>query len=152
MFDTSNKLVASISGAINYDAQSGTFKGSVDLGSNIKEANYSLKVKTDRYLRKLIPGAQKIKPFEDNPITQVALVAGDTNGDNLVNILDYGAFLDCGYGSLNPLPIDDANSIFNKNVCQIHSPAENVDIDDNGIVDSTDYNLFLRELSVENGD
>ncbi|HSW48492.1 MAG TPA: hypothetical protein VLG67_05430 [Candidatus Saccharimonadales bacterium] len=152
LFDTSNKLVASISGAINFDAGSGAFKGSVDLGSNIKKGNYSVKVKTDRYLRKLIPGAQEITPLKDNPITQVSLVAGDTNGDNLVNILDYAAFLDCGYGALNPLPVDDANSIFNKNVCQIHTPAVNIDIDDNGIVDSADYNLFLRELSVENGD
>jgi hypothetical protein len=69
-----------------------------------------------------------------------------------LDILDYNAFLDCGYGVLSPLPVDDANSVFNKTVCQAHRPAENIDIDDNGIVESADYNLFLRELSVHSGD
>ena len=79
-------------------------------------------------------------------------MAGDTNGDNALNILDYNAFLDCGYGVLNPLPINDANSYFNKKICQNHPPTENIDIEDNGLVNSYDYNLFLRELSVQNGD
>ncbi len=122
------------------------------MGPDLRDGNYSVKVKTDRYLRKLVPGAQKIALLKDNSITQVALVAGDTNGDNLVNILDYNAFIDCGYGALNPLPLDDANSIFNKRVCQVHTPAINIDVNDNGIIDSTDYNLFLRELSVQSGD
>ena len=152
LFDTDNKLVLSKSGAINYDAGSGTFKGSIDLGSNLKTGNYSVKVKTDRYLRKLIPAPQKITALKDNKIAQEELVAGDTNGDNLANVLDYAAFLDCGYGALEPLPMDDANSNFKKKDCQIHTPAVNIDVDDNGIVDSADYNLFLREISVQSGD
>ncbi len=152
LYNTDNQLVSSISGAVNYDPGSGTFKGSVDLGPSLSQGNYNIKIKTDRYLRKLIPGAQKITPLQDNRITEVAVVAGDTNSDNSVNILDYNAFLDCGYGVLNPLPMDDPNSKFNKKVCQVHTPVANIDVDDNGIVDSFDYNLFLRELSVQTGD
>ncbi|HVF69229.1 MAG TPA: cohesin domain-containing protein, partial [Xanthomonadales bacterium] len=150
--DINNRLVASASGAINYDSPSGAFKGSIALAKNITKGKYSIKVKTPRYLRKRIPGIFEITPNKDNQITDIDLVAGDTNNDNSLDILDYNAYLDCGYGSLDPLPVDDANSLFNKKVCQAHVPSENIDTDDNGIVDSADYNLFLRELSVQSGD
>ncbi len=152
LFDTENKRVASVLGKMNYDASSGSFKGKVDLGSGIKTGKYSMKIKTDGYLRKLAPGALTITTGRDNTIPKTALVAGDTNGDNSLNILDYNALLDCGYGALSPLPLADANSIFNKKPCKAHTPQTNIDVEDNGIVNSFDYNLFLRELSVQNGD
>ncbi len=150
--DINNKSIANISGAINYDRQSGSFKGSIALPRNITKGKYSIKVKTPRYLRKKIPGAFELTPNKDNRIDAVDLVAGDISGDNTLNILDYNGYLNCGYGAVEPLPINDANSLFNKKACQAHKPAENVDTDDNGIVDSADYNLFLRELSVKSGD
>jgi len=151
LYDSNNKLVSNISGAVNYDAASGTFKGSIDLGANFIQGNYIIKLRTDRYLRKLVPDIQKLTPGQDNPIPAVDLVSGDTNNDNALDILDYNAFLDCGYGAVNPLPVEDANSIFNSKACQAHTPTVNIDINDDGIVDSTDYNLFLREISVQNG-
>lgn len=152
IINSSNQPVSTASGAINYDASNGTFKGSIAFPAAIAEGNYTVKVKTPRYLRKQVAGVQKIIPLKDNRMPQTELVAGDTNGDNVLDVIDYGAYLDCGYGVLNPLPNADANSIFNKAICQAHKPAENIDTDDNGIVDSSDYNLFLRELSVQNGD
>lgn len=152
IYNSSNQIVSSASGAINYDDQSGAFRGAIAFTQAIREDNYILKVRTPSYLRKQVPGIQKIKPFQDNRIPQTALVAGDTNGDNVLDVLDYNAFLDCGYGVLEPLPMDDANSMFKKQACQNHKPPENIDSDDNGIVDSSDYNLFLRELSVQDGD
>lgn len=152
IYNSNNQLVSSASGAINYDAGSGSFKGSIPFNAGLKEGDYSVKVKTPRYLRKLVEGIQQITPNKDNRMPRTELVTGDTNTDNFLDILDYNAFLDCGYGVLNPLPIDDANSLFNKKACQAHTPAINIDINDDGIVDSTDYNLFLRELSVQNGD
>lgn len=150
--DINNKSIANATGALNYEQQSGSFKGSIALPKNIAKGKYSIKVKTPRYLRKKIPGVFEINPGKDNKITQVDLVAGNTNSDNTLDILDYNAYLNCGYGALNPLPVEDANSLFNKKVCQAHKPPENVDTDDNGIIDSADYNLFLRELSVKSGD
>lgn len=152
IYNSSNQIVSSSSGKVNYDSRSGTFKGAIALGPEIKEGNYAIKLLTPRYLKKLIPGIRKLSPFKDNTITQVQMIAGDTNTDNRLNILDYNAFLDCGYGVLNPLPIDDANSYFNKKTCQIHTPTAYIDVEDNGVVNSFDYNLFLRELSVQNGD
>lgn len=152
ILDDSNKLISSSSGAINYDAQSGSFKGSIAFAQAIKEGNYIIKVQTPRYLRRRIQGVQKITPLRDNNMPRIDMVAGDTNGDNALDILDYNGFLNCGYGVLDPLPIDDANSMFNKPVCKAHKQAENIDVNDNGIIDSADYNLFLRELSVQSGD
>jgi hypothetical protein len=152
IFDSRNTPVSTASGAINYDAQTGSFKGAIPFDSAVKEDNYIIKVKTPRYLRRRVPGIQKITPGKDNRIARVDLVAGDTNGDNALDVLDYNAFLDCGYGELEPLPNDDDNSVFNSKECQNHRPAINIDINDDGFIDSTDYNLFLRELSVQIGD
>lgn len=152
VFDTNNQIVASSSAPITYDSASGTFVGAVGLGPNIPSGNYNIKIQTDRYLRKRIPGIQQIKFNQTTPLAITQMVAGDTNNDNVLNVLDYNALLDCGYGQLNPLPIADANSIYNTPACKVHKPQVNVDLNDDGVVDSTDYNLFLRELSVQNGD
>lgn len=152
IIDSNNKVIASSAGAVIYDGGSETFKGTLDLGTSFPTGNYNIKLKTDRYLRRLVPGIQSIENLKENPITQVDLVAGDVNDDNVLNVLDYNAFLDCGYGELEPLPLADPNATYSKQSCQIHSPAINVDVDDNGIINSADYNLFLRELSVQHGD
>ena len=153
IYDSSNKLAAKLSGSIIYDSNAGNFAGKVDLGASFASGNYNIKVKTDRYLRKLIPGIQAINTKTDNNIPQFSMIAGDINGDNVLNILDYNILLDCGYGQLNPLPMADPNSVYNSQPCQAHNPlTQFTDLDDNGIVNSPDYNLFLRELSVQNGD
>jgi hypothetical protein len=152
ILDQSNKVVSTSKGAINYDASSGSFKGSIPFDSAIEENHYIIKIKTPRYLKRRIPGIQKITPNRDNRITNIDLVAGDTNNDNALDILDYNAFLDCGYGRINPLPKDDSNSVFNSKNCQNHTYSDLVDLNDDGIINSADYNLFLRELSVKKGD
>jgi hypothetical protein len=152
VYDTNNQLVASASAPVNYDPSTGTFTGKMGLGKNVESGNYNIKVKTDRYLRRLVPGIQQLQKDVDNELPDTQMVAGDSNGDNFLNVIDYNALLDCGYGELNPLPQADANSKFNTNECKAHKPVVNVDIDDNGVVNSFDYNLFLRELSVQNGD
>ncbi|MGI8420126.1 MAG: T9SS type A sorting domain-containing protein [Candidatus Levyibacteriota bacterium] len=149
IFNTNNQLVSSTSASVTYTSTSGTFDGSLDL-SSLAPGQYIFKVQTDRYLRKQVPGILKIPA--NKPLPTTALIAGDANGDNVLNILDYNALLDCGYGQINPLPNTDPASPFQTSTCQVHTPADNVDFDDNGIVNSADYNLFLRELSVQNGD
>jgi len=152
VYNNSNDIVSTKSGALVYDHDSGSFKGKLDIGPTVITGNYIIKIRTDGYLRKLIPGVQKITKLQDNPIPPTALIAGDTNDDNNLNILDYNALLDCGYGSLNSLPMEDPQSVFQNAACQVHTPAEHVDLDDNGIINGSEYNLFLRELSVQSGD
>jgi len=150
--DTNNHIIASSSAAVTYNATSGMFEGAVGLPSTLASGDYSVKIQTDRYLIKLVPGIQQIVIGQTTQIPPVQMIAGDTNNDNVLNALDYNALLDCGYGDLNPLPINDPNSTFNSQACQVHTPAMDVDINDDGIINSTDYNLFVRELSVQNGD
>lgn len=152
IYNTSNQLVSSKSGTITYASSSGTFKGTVDLGASFVTGDYNIKIKTDRYLKRLIPGVQHITQLQNAVVPQASLVAGDTAGDNVLNVLDYNAFLDCGYGALTELPISDPAAPYNTSACQVHTPAINIDVDDNGTINSPDYNLFLRELSVQNGD
>lgn len=152
IFDQNNNLVTTAKGAINYDASTGTFKGSIPFDSAVKENSYFIKIKTPRYLKRRISEIQKITPNKDNRIQKIDLIAGDTNNDNTLDILDYNSLLDCGYGELEPLPNDDANSKFNSKNCQNHKPAVLKDLNDDGIINSIDYNLFLRELSVQIGD
>lgn len=152
IINSNNEVVKTAGGDIIYSADDGSFIGTYDLGANFPEGNYNIKVKTPRYLRRLVPGIQKIKPLTINTIDPTGMVAGDVNDDNILNVLDYNALLDCGYGAIEPLPIEDAHATFHSANCQVHTPVDNIDIDDNGIVNSADYNLFLRELSVQSGD
>jgi hypothetical protein len=152
VYDTSNQIIASTSSPVTFDSSTGTFVGAVGLPSKVTSGNYSVKIQTDGYLRRLVPGIQQIVAGQQTDVPSVQMIAGDTNTDNVLNVLDYNAMLDCGYGQLNPLPMNDANSIFQSSACQVHTPAIDVDTNDDGIINSTDYNLFLRELSVQNGD
>jgi hypothetical protein len=153
VYNTSNQIAASAAGSIVFDSGSGNFTGQVDLGANFPSGSYNIKVKSPQYLRKLVPGIMNIQNLSDNSVPVTALVAGDINGDNVLNIIDYNILLDCGYGDLNPLPLADPNSTYNTSACQGHNPLSALaDLDDNGIINSPDYNLFLRELSVQNGD
>lgn len=156
VFNTNNQAVASSSAALTYDSSTGTFVGAIGLPSTVPSGEYSIKVQTDRYLRKLIPSIQQIIANQATTVPEVRLIAGDTNNDNTLSALDYNALLDCGYGELNPLPMNDPNSTFHSQNCQAHdqanAPVEDVDLNDDGIINSTDFNLFLRELSVQSGD
>lgn len=153
IFDSNNVQVATYTDSLIYNTGQGDFTDKIDLGSTFPPGNYSIKVQTDRYLWKLIPGIVAIKSLTSNNVTKTALVAGDIKKDNILNVLDYNILLDCGYGAINPLPISDPNSLYNSNYCKGHNEFRpNSDLDDNGIVNSTDYNLFLREISVQTGD
>ena len=152
VYDANDQLVTTKPGTVNYDPDSGTYRGQVNLGTSFSTGTYGIKIKSDKYLRKLIRGVQTINRGQDNTMQMTDLIAGDSNNDNTLNMLDYSALLDCGYGDINPLPMTNSSSSFAKQACQVHSPAVNVDADDNGFINAYDYNLFLRELSIQNGD
>jgi hypothetical protein len=153
IIDSNNQEIKNLSDSIIYDSGNGSFRGLIDLGPQFPTGNYSIKIKSGRYLRKLIPGIIEITNLKENDVPQTALVAGDIKDDNLLNVLDYNIIRDCGYGAINPFPLADPSSLFNSNDCKSHNDYRtNTDLDDNGIINSSDYNLFLRELSVQTGD
>lgn len=128
-------------GIISYNEVTGDFTGIVDMGK-LNSGNYLVKIKSDEYLAKLIPTFQTIKAKQNNIIAPVYLIAGDVNNDNLLNILDYTAIVDC-FGSK-----------VNSSTCKYPPTQKNIgaDINDDGVIDGIDYNAFVRELSVQQGD
>ena len=155
IINANDEMVSETNTLVSYVSGSGTFAGTVNLPTvpaTIPTGAYTIKLKSDRYLRRTIPGIQQLVANQTTTLPPLELIAGDTNNDNSLNVLDYNALLDCGYGELKPKTNGDQNSLFKSSTCQIHAPADNVDIDDNGVVNSADYNLFLRELTVQDGD
>ena len=144
VFDGGGNPVANKSGTIIYSAERGKFTGSIDMGT-LASGNYIVKVKSDGYLKRLIPGIQTITLGQTYNVPPVNLVTGDINNDNAINILDYNILISC---------LSDPNqSTDNQGACNSNAQYSVLsDLEDNGVIDQLDYNLFLRELSVQNGD
>jgi hypothetical protein len=139
IYNNQNQLVASNSGKITYDPTKGNFTGTINIDGNIlPQGNYTLKIQSPSYLRRLIPGIQTIIPLQENKLPEVTLVTGDIINDNMLNILDYNILIGC-YSDLSPAKsCTDANKILS-------------DLNDDGAVNQVDYNIFLREISVQTG-
>jgi|GEM_PF-1587823 len=151
VFDSNNTLVGSPSGTITYNSSAGNFTGVIDMG-NLSTGDYIIKAKTDMYLQRLFSAIQHIQTLTTNIVPTKNMIAGDINDDNQLDVEDYNILRDCGYGALNPLPISDPTSEYNSPTCQSHQFKNNADLNDDGIIDSHDFNLFIRELSVQAGD
>jgi len=142
-----NQLVATKLITAFYNSNDGTFDSHYVLNDPLPKGDYILKVKTEPYLRKLMPGFMTVEPGKKNVMQITELITGDINGDNVINVLDYNILFDCGYGAIDALPIIDPDSNFHKKTCKSHPENKYADLNDNGTIDSTDYNLFIRELS-----
>jgi hypothetical protein len=134
IYDVQNQLVLTKQTTVSYDGASGKFVGSLDLGPEFNSGVYTVKIKTDQFLRGLVSGIQTITTGQTTSLPDLVLVSGDVNGDNQVNIVDYNLLIGC-YSDL--LPAIDC------------TPANNTltDLNDDGNVNQFDYNLFLRELT-----
>ncbi len=138
IYDDQNKLAKTQSGSITYDVASGTYKGIVDLGTDIQSGDYTIRVKEGTHLRRLLPGIQRLNEQALNTMPDIALVAGDVNNDNTLNILDYNLVIGCYSDLLPAVSCTDENKI-------------KTDLNDNNEVNQFDYNLFLREITVQSG-
>jgi hypothetical protein len=98
-----------------------------------------LRVWSSQYLWRRVQGIQ-IAGGNNETAVQASLVTGDTNNDNKINILDYNMLLDCYADLAEP-----------KN-CSDQSKKQITDLTDDGKVNLFDLNLFLRELSNQDGD
>jgi len=144
--DTNNQTVTKI-GSINYDSTSELFLGNIDLGVSFTSGSYSVKVKSDGHLRKLYPGLMVITSGQTlNVDFSLKLVTGDIDLNNALNINDYNILLSC---VTSPF----IANIDNHALCNSDSNYTILsDLEDNGVINEFDYNLFLREYAVQNGD
>ena len=119
---------------IHYDPNSGSFisypQAPCDIG-NIPAGNFEIKVKTDRYLQKIAVSSLALTDGQVATLPSVTLIAGDINGDNTIDLTDYNILLSC-YNDFGPPKCSGINLI-------------NADLDDDGQINYSDLNLFLRE-------
>lgn len=150
-------IVATASGRVFYDRTSGTFKGIVPVSGISTTGDYAIKVTVDKFLRKLI-GRETQQPVfrivvgQSNTIPQTTLIAGDLNGDNKLNIIDYvNYWLPC-HNKSKDTRIPDTNKT-----------CEATDLNDDGQVDHDndenadninmrDYRWLYNSFQVQEGD
>jgi hypothetical protein len=138
VYNTQNQLISSNSGQITYDPAKGNFTGTINIDETIPTGQYTFKIQSPSYLRRLIPGIQTLIPLQKNNLPEITLVTGDIINDNMLNIKDYNILINC-YSDL--LPAKSCNE----------TTKTLSDLNDDGAVNQVDYNLFLREISVQNG-
>ena len=95
VINSQGQQVSSISGAVNFDAASGIYKGSITLDSNVPTGSYIIKVRMDNTLWKQIPGIQTITAGETTETPVTKLTTGDINQDNVIDLLDYNLMISC---------------------------------------------------------
>lgn len=142
LFDIDNKLVGAGTGKVNYNEQTGKYVGIITITpNNFTTGKYTLKVKTEGHLRRLMSGVQTIAAGQHNTtLPAVTLVTGDIDNNNAINILDYNKLLDC---------YSDLSVATN---CADKTKKTASDINDDGPVNQIDYNLFLREIATQPGE
>ncbi len=140
VLDSANRRIAIATSRMQYASESGSFTGSADLGTDITQGNYIVTLKSDQYLRNAFPGIQLLTPGQTVSLPAMTLVTGDVVTDNQLNILDYNILYGCYTGTI--ITRARACTTEQKNMA---------DLTDEGTVNHYDYNLFIRELSVQGG-
>lgn len=134
VYNAQNQLVASKQGSVLFNATTGLFSGTINLGNTVTTGPHTIKVKSDQFLRGIVSGIQTLTSGQTKTLPKVTLVSGDINNDNQINIVDFNITLGCYSDFLPP-----AN-------CNADNKAK-ADITDDGNVNQFDYNLFIRELT-----
>lgn len=140
VLNESNQPVGTAQGNVSYVSASQNFQGNITL-NNVTSGSYLLNVKMDGYLGQKIAGITSITSGQTVTLPNTYLVAGDVNNDNQLDILDYNLLISC-FGSKQSSASCTAAPT---------STSEGADLNDDGVINGTDYNLFLRELSVQKG-
>lgn len=137
-----NNVGSPATGTVTYKSsgiQVGLFTGTINMEQVLADGSYRLRIKTDRYLWKLVPEIQTIAANVTIPISlpQINLIPGDINGDNKIDIADYNIILSCFENRAHTPSCGMKKTI--------------ADLDDDGIVDGVDYNIFIRSFIVQQG-
>ncbi len=136
VFDNEDNYITETLTNITYNASIGKYTGSIDV-SKLPSANYTIRVMSSGYLTKQLPGIYTLQSNTTFPT--VNLTTGDINEDDALDILDYNELIVC-YSGVVAAP--DCTGIGQR---------ERADINNDGRVNQSDYNLFLRELQTING-
>lgn len=136
LYKPDKTLVLSRDGTVTYSASSGSFAGTVAMGSfsTIPAGQYTVRVKVSKYLPYDLESSVNIPNGGTFTLPDMSLVAGDIRNDNKLDILDYTDLLKC----FSDLSAAASCSATEKQLA---------DITDDGLVNQIDYNLLIREFS-----
>ncbi len=141
-FTNANGQMIAKQGTVTFSSTAGNFQGIVDVGppsSGINTGAFTVRILSPQYLSKSFPGIVSLTSGGTAQLPSISLTTGDSNNDNHLSILDYNILLDC---------FSDLTAAKN---CADANKKTAADLTDDGSVNQFDYNLFLRELSVQSG-
>lgn len=138
LYNATDQLILTKNGSVEYNSTAGNFQGTIDMGNTVTSQNYIIRVKSPQYLKKRFAGFTNITAGQTVTLPTQTLVTGDINNDDSLSILDYNILIGC-YSDFGP-----AASCTDT----LHAQA---DLTDDGSVNQFDYNLFLRDFSVQSG-
>ncbi len=139
LYNEQSQLVVHKQGSIQFNTNTGSFLGNVDIGSAINSGSYTIKVGVTQFLTTQVPGIHTLTAGKLNILPTTSLINGDINDDNRVSILDYNLLMNC-YSDLTQA----------KNCTGEQKTMS--DLNDDGKVNAIDYNIFIRELSIIRGE
>lgn len=141
VYDGNGTLVTqNTSVPVVYSQTTQTFTGLADMGTLVS-GSYLVRMKLPGFLSAKVPGITTVTLGGITSLATLSLVTGDVNNDDQLDIQDYNNIISC-FGSKVTSPS-----------CTIPptSQSSGADINDDGKVDGIDYNLLLREFSVQKG-
>lgn len=138
-YNSSNQLVLIKKASLHYVPDQGFFMGTFNLGTSITTGSYRIKIVTNSYLNKLIPGIVQINQASKISLPPVTLISGDINRDNFINVIDYNLLIGCYSDIQAPVACTSPNDLLS-------------DLNDDGNTNQIDYNIFIREIGVQAGD
>jgi hypothetical protein len=97
LYKPDNTLVLSHDGTVTYAADSGSFTGTIAMGSfsTVPAGIYTVRIKVNKYLPYDLQSSVNIPNGGTFTIPTISLVAGDIRSDNKLDILDYTDLLKC---------------------------------------------------------
>jgi len=126
-------------GTVRYNSAKGSYEGSVYVG-DLSDGYYTMTIWSDNYLHESLPEYKNITANQRQlQLSPTTLITGDTNNDNTLNILDYNLIADCYSDFQPPSSCDSSKKL-------------RADLTDDGSVNQSDLNLFLRDFTIQNGD
>lgn len=140
LYGTTGAIVMAVQGVVTYSSSDGSFRGTLNLGTALQSGLYTVKIATQSYLKRQVSAIISITKGGTTALPVVSLTAGDTNNDNKIDAVDYNLLLDC---------FSDLTTARN---CADQNKKLSTDLNDDGIVNQFDYNIFIRELSVQKGE
>lgn len=127
--------------ALVFDRDGKFFAANFNLGQTFTPGQYQVFIWTPGYLRRRIPSIQTFTTGTTAIRQEVALMLGDANNDNQLNLLDYREYLSC----LNQHTTTCLKADFNDDGA--------IDKDDkHGGPSFLDHNLFTSQFAIVNGD